>query len=132
VGDPLGLVPTPLSISKKLSTHVGGPLGPEDIKQYKSVIGALQFLSHTQPDLAFSINKVCQYLSSPTTAHWTIFKRILRYLKQTMNIGLKITKPTSSILSAFSDADWAGCSDDRKSTGGFVVFLGRNILSYEC
>jgi histone deacetylase 1/2 len=67
-------VPTPISDTEKLSVHDGTPLGPEDVKNYRSVVGALQYLSHTRPDLAFAINKACQYLSAPTTVHWTAVK----------------------------------------------------------
>jgi hypothetical protein len=66
-------VSTPLSASTKLSQHEGDPLGPKDTRRYHSVVEALQYLSHTHPDLAFSINKVCQYLNAPTTAHWMIW-----------------------------------------------------------
>jgi hypothetical protein len=121
---------TPLSTSAKLTACDGDPLGPDDASKYRSIVGALQYLSHTWPDLAFSINKVCQYLSSPTTAHWTAVKLILRYIKFTIGLGLKIRQSSSTLLSAFSDADWAGCSDDRKSTGGFAVFLGSNLISW--
>jgi hypothetical protein len=57
-------------------------------------------------------------------------KRILRYLKQSTNLGLKISPSSSLRVSAFSDADWAGCSDDRRSTGGFAVFFGANLVSW--
>jgi histone deacetylase 1/2 len=57
-------------------------------------------------------------------------KRILRYLKQSTNLGLKISRSSSLRVSAFSDADWAGCSDDRRSTGGFAVFFGANLVSW--
>jgi hypothetical protein len=57
-------------------------------------------------------------------------KRILRYLKQTIRIGLKIYKSNSLLVSVFSDADWVGCLDDRRSTGGFAVFLGSNMISW--
>lgn len=69
------------------------------------------------------MNKVCQFLQTPTTAHWSAVKRILRYLKGTLGLGLKIVKSSSNLVSAFSDADWAGSVDDRRSTGGFAVFL---------
>jgi hypothetical protein len=57
-------------------------------------------------------------------------KRILKYIKHTLHVGLKFHKSSSHILSAFSDADWAGCSDDHKSTGGFAVFFGPNLVSW--
>jgi len=54
----------------------------------------------------------------------------LRYVKGTLTMGLKIRKSNSTLVSAFSDADWAGCVDDRRSTGGFAVFLGLNLISW--
>jgi hypothetical protein len=116
-------VPTPMTSSEKISAHDGDPLDPDDITKYRSVVGALQYLSHTRPDLSFAINKVCQFLHCPTSIHWTAVKRILRYVKFTLSDGLKICKSAFTILSAFSDVDWAGCSDDRKSTGALLYFL---------
>jgi len=121
---------TPLSTSEKLSIHEGSPLGEKDITQYRSIVGALQYLTLTRPDIAFSVNKVCQFLHAPTTLHWAAVKRILRYIKQCTNLGLHIHRSDSTLVSAFSDADWAGSVDDRKSTGGFAVFLGSNLVSW--
>lgn len=123
-------VNTPLSISEKLSAYEGTPLGPVDSTWYRSLVGALHYLTLTRPDLSFSVNKVCQYLHAPTTEHWAAAKRILRYLKHTVKLGLKIGKSNSLLVSAFSDANWAGCLDDRRSTGGFVVFIGPNLVSW--
>jgi hypothetical protein len=116
-------VPTPMTTSEKLSAHAGEPLTSEEVTKYRSVIGALQYLPHTRPDLSFAINKVCQILNSPTSVHWTVVKRILRYLKSMLSVGLTIRCSPSTLLSVFSDADWVGCSDDCKSTGSFAVFF---------
>jgi histone deacetylase 1/2 len=62
--------------------------------------------------------------------HWTAVKRILRYLRGTISLGLRLSKSSSTIVSAFSDADWAGCPDDRRSTGGFAVYVGSNLVSW--
>jgi hypothetical protein len=115
-------VSSPLSTSEKLSAHEGDPLGPKDATAYRSIVGGLQYLTLTRLDISFAVNKVCQYLHAPTTIHWATVKRILRYLKHTMEIGLKICKSPSLLVSAFSDADWAGDRDDRRSTGGFAYF----------
>ena len=85
----------------------------------------------TRPDLAFAVNKVCQYLQRPTSVHFSVVKRILRYISGTLGLGLKIVRSSSQVISAFFDADWAGCSDDRKSTGGFAIFLGSNLVSWQ-
>jgi histone deacetylase 1/2 len=121
---------TPLSSTKKLSLVDGSPLGPEGNRQYRSIVGSLQCLALTRHDISFSVNKVYQYLHAPTTAHWTTVKRILRYIKGTLKVGLTFQKSSSSLLSAFSDADLAGCLDDKRSTGGYVVFFGPNLISW--
>jgi hypothetical protein len=66
------------------------------------------------------------------TYHGTLsaVKRILQYIKGTVKLGLRFSKSESMLVSAFSDAYWAGCVDDRRSTGGFAVFLGNNLISW--
>jgi histone deacetylase 1/2 len=123
-------VATPMSTSEKLSVYEGDLLGPNDATHYRSIVGALQYLTLTRPDISFSVNKVCQFLHAPTTVHWATVKRILRYIKHTTKLGLKIGKTTSLLVSGFSDADWAGSLDDRRSTGGFAIFLGSNLISW--
>jgi hypothetical protein len=105
----------------ELSREDGELLSPEDATKYRSVVEALQYLTLTRPDLAFAVNKVCQFLHA--------VKRILRYVRGTSGFGIMITKSPSTLLSAFSDADWAGSIDDRRSTGGFAVFFGPNLIS---
>ncbi|WVZ63010.1 hypothetical protein U9M48_012690 [Paspalum notatum var. saurae] len=101
-------IPTPLSISEKLSAYSGVPLGTEDSTRYRSVVGALQYLTLSRPGISFSVNK-----------------RILRYIKHTTGIGLKTRWSSSTLASVFSDADCVGCTDDRKSTGGLLFIWGQ-------
>jgi histone deacetylase 1/2 len=121
---------TTFSSVEKLSATEGDPLGPEDSTKYRSVVGAMQYLTLTRPNISFAVNKVCQFLHNPTTIHWSVVKRILRYIHGTSKLGLHNRKSKSMMVSAFSDADWAGCVDDRRSTGGFAVFLGCNLISW--
>jgi histone deacetylase 1/2 len=123
-------LPTPLLTSEKLSAYEGDPLGQDDSTQYRSIVGALQYLTLTRPDIAFLVNKVCQFLHAPTTIHWTVVKRILRYVSGTTSIGLTFRRSSPTLVSAFSDADWAGCVDDRRSTRGFAVYFGPNLISW--
>jgi len=123
-------VDTPISTSERLSITEGNALGEEDSTNYRSVVGALQYLTLTCPDLSFAVNKVCQFLHKPTTVHWTTVKRIMRSVKRTLALGLKLRRSSSTLVSAFSDADWAGCVDDRRSTDGFAVFFGPNLVSW--
>jgi histone deacetylase 1/2 len=109
-------IDTPLSASEKLSIQDGDRLGPDDSTKYRSMVGALQYLTLTHPDIAFAVNKVCPFLHAPTTVHWSAVKRILRYIRGTIGYGLNIRSSKSMLVSAFSDADWAGCVDDRRST----------------
>jgi histone deacetylase 1/2 len=74
-------VSTPISTSEKLSAFVGTSLGPNDATNYRSVVGALQYLTLTRPDISFVVNKICQFLHAPTDVHWSTVKRILRYVR---------------------------------------------------
>jgi hypothetical protein len=123
-------VPTPMLPTEKLSLDGGEKLSPDDATRYRSVVGALQYLLLTRPDISFSVNRVCQFMSAPTNVHWGAVKRILCYLHDTIALGLRFTRTGSSLLSAFSDADWAGNPDDRRSTGGYAIFLGGNLISW--
>jgi hypothetical protein len=123
-------VATPMSSSEKISKDGGTPLSAAETTIYRSTVGALQYLMMTRPDIAFAVNKVCQFMQHPTDHHWTAVKRILRYLQYTIDDGLQIRRSTSTLLSAYSDSDWAGCTDDRRSTGGFLVYFGPNLISW--
>lgn len=116
---------TPLS-STKLD-HSGELLA--NPTEYRSLVGALQYLTWTRPDISFAVNQICQFMHTPTVLHMQAAKRILRFLKGTIAHGLLFRK-SSLHLSAYSDADWAGCSYDRRSTGGSCVFLGTNLVSW--
>jgi hypothetical protein len=123
-------ISTPMSATEKLSKHQGTILNEEEQFRYRSVVGGLQYLTLTRPDLSFAVNKVCQFIQNPTDAHWSAVNRILRYIKGTLDHGLQIQRSTSTMISGFSDADWVGCPDDRRSTSGFAVFLGGNLVSW--
>ncbi|GAU29238.1 hypothetical protein TSUD_362280 [Trifolium subterraneum] len=104
-----------------------------DASLYRSTVGALQYATLTRPDIAYSVNKVCQFMSHPLESHWKAVKRILRYLKGTINHGLLLHPSTSSppfSLRAYSDADWATDQDDRRSTSGSCIYFGPNLVSW--
>jgi hypothetical protein len=121
---------TPMSSTEKLSKFSGTVLGEDMAFNYRSTVGALQYLCLTRPDISFAVNRVCQFLASPTDVHWSAVKRILRYVKGTINLGLQFQRSLSTELSVYTDADWAGCPDDRRSTGGYAVFYGPNLVSW--
>ena len=121
---------TPMSATDRLSALDGDSLSADDATEYRSIVGGLQYLTITRPDISYAVNRVCQFLHAPRTSHWSAVKRILRYVSSTAAYGLHLQPAPSYELSAFSDADWAGCPDDRRSTGGYAVFLGPNLIAW--
>ena len=120
---------TPMASNTQLKLHDG--TGPTNATTYRQLIGSLQYLSLTRPDVAFAINKLSQFMHAPSELHWAHLKRVLRYLKGTIQHGLILTKNSSLHLTAFSDADWGGDLDDRTSTTGYILFLGNNPVSWK-
>ena len=98
-------VATPMSPADRLSKTSGVPLAGNDVFLYRSTLGALQYLCLTCPDIAFAVNKTCQFLQSPTNVHWAAVKRILRYVQGTLDLGLSLHWSSSTELSIYSDAD---------------------------
>ncbi|KFK44388.1 hypothetical protein AALP_AA1G251100, partial [Arabis alpina] len=119
---------TPMATSPKLSLYSGTHLS--DPTEYRAILGSLQYLSFTRPDLCYAVNKLSQYMHSPTSDHWSALKRLLRYLAGTTDHGIFLQKGTTLTLHAYSDADWAGDKDDYVSTNGYIVYLGSHPLSW--
>uniref|UniRef100_A0ACD5ZJZ1 Uncharacterized protein n=1 Tax=Avena sativa TaxID=4498 RepID=A0ACD5ZJZ1_AVESA len=121
---------TPMTTTDRLTATDGDLLSSDDATLYRSMVGGLQYLLVTRPDLSFAVNKVCQYMQTPRHPHWSAFKRILRYVHANLSHGVHLRRAPSGLLSAFSDADWAGNSDDRRSTGGYAIFYGPNLIAW--
>ena len=91
------------------------------------MVGALQYLTMTRPDIAYSVHVVFQFMNAPCTTHLHTVKRIFRYLQG----GLQLRPASSpSVIVAYSDADWAGCKDSCRSTTGYPVFFGSRLISW--
>lgn len=100
-----------------------------DPKYFRSLAGKLQYITMTRLDLQFAVNFVCQKMHAPTLSDFNLLKRILRYLRGTIDYGISFFKHTDFTLAAYSYSDWAGCPVTRRSTGG-CTFLGNNIISW--
>jgi hypothetical protein len=120
----------PMASSTHLSTHEGDLFS--DPTLFRSTVGALQSLCTTRLDISFCVNKLAQFMHNPTDLHWQAVKRLLRYLKQTVHFGLQFYRTDSASIQAYSDPDWTGDRDDRRSTGGYCIFLGKNLISWSC
>ena len=96
---------------------------------YRSIIGSLLYLIASRPDIAFSVGVCARYQAAPKESHLTVVKRIIRYINGTPDYGLWYSKDSNACLASYSDADWAGSVDDRKSTSGGCFYLGNNLVS---
>lgn len=119
---------TPVDTRAKLSATAGAPIS--DPSEYRSLVGALQYLTLTHPYLAYAVQQACLYMHDPRELHLALIKCILRYVKGTINLGLHISPSSTLTLSPYSDADCAGCPDTRRSTFGYCVYLGDNLVSW--
>ena len=99
-----------------------------DPTDYCSLAGAPQYLTFTRLDILYAVQQVCLYMHDPRESHLAALKRILRYIHGTLHLGLLIRPSAQSDLVVYSNADWAGCPDTRRSTSGYAVFLGDNLV----
>lgn len=118
-------ISSPMASTCKLS-KVGSNVC-EDVNLYRSIVSALQYATLIHPEVSFSVNKVCQFMSNPLDNHWRAVKRILRYLQGVATHGLLLSpahNPSFFPLYVLCDADWASDLDNRRSTLGYCIFLG--------
>ncbi|GJR65910.1 ribonuclease H-like domain-containing protein [Tanacetum coccineum] len=118
---------TPIDTESKLGSD--GDL-VSDPTLYRSLVGSLQYLAFTRPDISYAVQQVCLYMHDPREPHFSALKRILRYVHGTLDYGLQLFSSSTTYLVAYSDADWAGCPTTRRSTSGYCIFLGNNLLSW--
>jgi hypothetical protein len=118
---------TPVDTQGKVSA-AGPPVA--DPTGYRSIVGALQYLIFTGPDIAYAVQQVCLHMHDPRQPHLTAMKRILRYLRGTLDFGLLLRWSPTTELRVYTDADWAGYPDTRRSTSGYVVFRGDSLISW--
>ncbi|KAL3338038.1 hypothetical protein AABB24_030290 [Solanum stoloniferum] len=119
---------TPIDSKPKVSANSSAPYA--DPTLYKSLAGALQYLTFIRPDISYVVQQICLHMHNPRIDHFNALKRIIRYVKGTLDHGLHIYPSSFSTLVSYTDADWRGCPDTRRSTSGYCVFLGDNLVSW--
>ena len=121
-------ISTPIDVKPKLSACAGEPVS--DPSEYRQIAGALQWLTITRPDIAHAVQQVCLHMHDPRDSHLALVKRVLRYVQGIADHGLHIPVSKSLDIVAYSDADWAGCLDTRRSTSGYCIYLGDALVSW--
>jgi len=116
-------VTCPLDITTKLTADGGEPLSSPTL--YKKIVGKLNFLTNTRPDLAFAVQHLSQFMQQPQVPHYNAVQHVRRCLQRYPDLGILLDISTDFTLSAYCDSDWDSCSHTCKSASGYVVFLGK-------
>eukprot|EP00253_Pinus_taeda_P014834 PITA_14834 len=119
---------TPMEPGLKLSAQSSSLSVDETL--FRQLVGSLIYLTATRPDISFAVSYISRFMSAPKSDHWIAAKRVLRYVCGTSDYGLLYTCNSDPILNVYTDSDWAGSVDDRKSTAGYVFSLGSNIVTW--
>ncbi|KAK4349644.1 hypothetical protein RND71_032399 [Anisodus tanguticus] len=120
--------PTPVDANPKLSATAGAPY--KDPTRYRSLAGALQYLTFIRPDITYAVQQVCLFMHDPRVEHINAIKRIIRYIQGTLDYGLHLYPSSTSTLVSYTNADWGDCPNTRRSTSGYCMFLGNNLVSW--
>ena len=132
-----------LSETRKLGVKpCGSPMVPsvhltkegetfEDLKRHRRPVGKLNYLTVTRPNIAHPVNVVSQYMSAQTVNHWAVVEQNLCYLKGAPGRGILYSNHGHNRIECFSDADWTGSKEDMRSTSGYCVFVGKNLVLWK-
>jgi hypothetical protein len=127
----LGAKPAAMPLDPAVKLHNDEGKLFDDISQYRRLIGKLLYLTNTRPDIAYATQQLSQFLHKPTVTHFNAACRVIRYLKNSPGRGLLFSRHSDIQILGFSDADWAGCLDTRRSTSGHCFFLGTSLISWK-
>ena len=119
---------TPMAANTKLTNDPSGE--SVDVTLYRSMIGCLLYLTVSRPDIAFSVGICFRFQSNPKVSHLNAVKRIIKYVGGTCDYELFYSKESNLSLASFSDSDWVGNADDRKSTTGGCFYVGANLVTW--
>ena len=103
----------------------------EDLQKYRRLVGKLNYLIITRPDITYSVSVVSQYMSYLTIDHWAAVEQILCYLKEAPGCGILYSNHRYNRLECFTNADWVGSKKDKMSTSSYCVFVGGNLVSWK-
>ena len=120
-------VETPVEPNLKLKAN------PDDVidrEKFQRLVGKLIYLSHTRPDIAFAVSLLSQFMHSPGQIHFDAAYRVLKYLKGSPGQGLMFRKRNNLQVEVYTDADWAGNTNDRRSISGYCTFVGGNLVTW--
>ena len=121
---------TPMEVNFKYRKDEGDLL--DDPTLYRRLVGSLIYLTTTRPDISYAVHQVSQFMTSPRHLHLAVVRCIIRYLRGSPTRGLFFPTGSSLQLVAYSDADWGGCTDTHRSTTGWCMFLGDDLISWRC
>eukprot|EP00253_Pinus_taeda_P032435 PITA_32435 len=121
---------TSFSLNPRLKLSAESSSLPVDETLFRQLVGSLIYLTATIPDISFAVSYISRFMSAPKADHWIAAKRVLRYVRGTSDYGLLYTCSSDPILSGYTDSDWVGLIDDRKSTAGYVFSLGSGAVTW--
>ncbi|CAL2255250.1 unnamed protein product [Prunus armeniaca] len=121
-------VTTPVAATEKLTKDDGS--GATSEKQYRSIVGSLLYLTATKPDIMYASSLLARFMHCPTNKNYGTAKRVLRYIKGTLEYGLEYVKGKNAVLIGFCDSDWGGSIEDSKSTSGYAFSFGSGVFSW--
>ena len=121
-------VRTPVSLNVKLTVNLLGK--SVDPSLYRRMIGSLPYLTASRPNISYSVRVCARYQANPKESHMTTLKRIIKYVKTTIDFSVWYSKDTNDVLAGYFDTDWAGNADDRKSTLGGCFYVGNSLVSW--
>ena len=119
--------PSPFQSGVKLSLTCTSP--KVDATLYHQLVGNLLYLTHSRPDISFTVGLVARYMQHPHESHWKVAKRILQYIRRIVQFGINYSTVATPLLVGFTNSDWAGDPDERKSTAGYVFTLASGPIT---
>ena len=117
-----------MSLNVKLTVNLLGK--SVDPSLYRRMIGSLLYLTASRPNISYSVRVCARYQANPKESHMTTLKRIIKYVKTTIDFSVWYSKDTNDVLAGYFDTDWAGNADDRKSTLGGCFYVGNSLVSW--